>query len=136
MNQQHPISEDDLDDDGEHDPDACQKCIEQGGTVRNDCRCGECCQRLIIEVTARDAAREPLIKLLGDKLRSFDGTFPPDDEADWLLNRMEGGGCAFFSRDAVGNGVCAIHDTRPTACRVFDCDADMARIRGILDAAH
>src|SRR6266705_3123938 len=107
----------DRDEDGEHDPDCCQNCLEANHTVTNDCRCGECCERLIIEATARDAAREPLIKVLGSKYRSFDGTYPPDDEADWHLNG-KGGACVFFRRDAEGRGVCGIHATRPMACRL------------------
>jgi hypothetical protein len=32
---------------------------------RPECRCGECCRRLIIEVAVEDAEREPKIKKLG-----------------------------------------------------------------------
>jgi hypothetical protein len=120
----------DLDEYEEHDPDECQACLEANYTVENTCRCGECCKGLIIEVTARDAAREPLIKLLGSKLRCFDGTFPPDDEADWMLNG-KGGACVFYKEED-GKGICGIHQTRPLICRLFCCDTDMARIRHAL----
>ena len=108
----------DLDEDGEHEPDECQHCLEQNETVINTCRCGDCCKELIIEATARDAAREPLIKILGNKMRNdCTGEYPPDDEADWMLNG-KAGACVFYS-DEVG---CTIHATRPIVCRLFCCD--------------
>lgn len=106
----------DLDEDGEHEPEGCQPCVEAAHTVACDCRCGECCKRLIIEVTARDAAREPLIKAMARKLRDdVTGEYPPDDEADWLLNVT--GPCVFY-KEGIG---CSIHATRPLVCRVFTC---------------
>lgn len=108
-----------LDEDSEHDPEECSECLELNHTILNACRCGDCCKGLIIEATARDAAREPLIRVLGSKMKDdWTGEWPPDDEADWLLNRMEGGGCVFHS-EAVG---CTIHATRPLVCRLFCCD--------------
>jgi Fe-S-cluster containining protein len=130
MTESNPLDNYDLDEDGDHDDDECQKCLEANHTITNSCRCGECCEQLIIEVSARDAIREPLIKVLGQKLRDdVTGEYPPDDEADWLLNRKEGGGCVFFDRDVEGQGVCGIHATRPLVCRLFCCDEDMPRIR-------
>ena len=108
----------DLDEDGYHEPDECQHCLEQNHTVINECRCGKCCTELIIEATARDAAREPLIRVLGRKMRNdCTGEYPPDDEADWMLNG-KGGGCVFYSEEAG----CGIHATRPLVCRLFCCD--------------
>ena len=133
MSDADPIDAHDVDEDGDHDYEECRRCLEENHSVRNSCRCGECCERLIIEVDSRDAAREPLIKLLGRKIRDFDGTYPLDEEADRILNRKEGGGCVFFRRDDDGHGVCGIHATRPLICRLFCCDKDMARIRGVVD---
>ena len=45
---------DDLDDD--------EDLVEPGTEVKNSCRCGECCRRLIVEVGTEDAEREPKIK--------------------------------------------------------------------------
>ena len=117
----------DLDEDDEHDPDECQPCLEANHSVQNSCRCGECCTGLIVEATARDAAREPLIKVLGSKIRDFDGTYPPDDEADWMLTAPTGG-CVFYRQDG-DKGVCSIYETRPMVCRLFCCEKDMADIR-------
>lgn len=117
----------DLDEDGEHDPDECQLCLEANHSVQNTCRCGECCTKLIVEATARDAAREPLIKVLGKKLRDdVTGEYPPDDEADWYLTAP--GGCVFYRQEG-DTGVCSIYETRPMVCRLFCCEKDMADIR-------
>ena len=76
---------------------------------------------MIIEVTARDAAREPLIKVLGRKLRDgHTGEYPPDDEAGWLLNGKSGP-CVFLKEEA-GKDLCSIYATRPLVCRLFCCD--------------
>jgi Fe-S-cluster containining protein len=123
-----PLGEHDLDDAGEHDDDVCQPCLERHHTVENRCRCGECCKGLIVEATARDAARQPLIKVLGKKMRShLTGDYPPDDEAEWMLNGP-GGACVFY-REEGDTGLCGIHATRPLVCRLFCCDNDMARVR-------
>jgi hypothetical protein len=111
----------DLDEYYEHDLDECQRCLEANHTVKNDCRCGICCCSLLIEATARDAAREPLIKILGKKMRDdWTSEYPPDDEADWSLNG-KGGACVFLKEEA-GVASCSIHDTRPMCCRLFCCD--------------
>lgn len=111
----------DLDEDGFHDEDECERCLEANHSILSDCRCGRCCERLIVEATARDAVREPLIRVLGSKRRDdFTGEYPPDEEADWLLNGP-GGPCVFLRREG-DRGVCSIHDTRPFVCRVFSCD--------------
>jgi Fe-S-cluster containining protein len=47
----------------------------------------------------------------------WSGEYPPDDEAEWLLNK--GGACVFF-KEGIG---CTIHATRPMVCRLFNCDA-------------
>ena len=57
-----------LDEDGEHDPSECQKCIEDEQTVICSCSCGDCCRHLIIETTLADCQREPLI---AERVRRF-----------------------------------------------------------------
>ena len=111
------LSGHDLNEDDDHVPDECRLCLEANHTVENACRCGECCKHLIIEVTAGDASREPLIKVLGRKLRNgLTGESPPDDEADWLPNGKSGP-CVFLKEE-----LCSIHETRPLVCRLFCCD--------------
>ena len=41
--------------DEDFDPDDCLPCIAAQGVVTTDCRCGDCCRSLIIEVLAEDA---------------------------------------------------------------------------------
>ncbi len=101
-----------------HDPDECQLCLLQREPVRCSCRCGRCCQALIIEATALDARIEPKIKERAS-ITDEGGLVPPED-ADWLLNGP-GGPCVFFTLDAEGRGVCEIYDTRPLVCRLFNC---------------
>src|SRR4051812_25586402 len=44
-----------LDDDGEHNEDACYNCLVAREPVKSECRCGRCCSQLIIEVLPQDA---------------------------------------------------------------------------------
>jgi Fe-S-cluster containining protein len=88
------------------------------------CRCGKCCERLLIEATAFDARREPRIAERGSIIDEGGAVPPP--QADWLLNGPDGP-CVFFRRDENGHGVCEIYDTRPLACRHFDCDTSDVR---------
>ncbi len=107
-----------------HDPDQCHLCLATR-EVRCGCRCGRCCETLIIEATAFDARREPRIKERGQILTEG-GLVAPED-ADWLLNGA-GGPCVFFRRDGDDRGVCEIYETRPLVCRHFNCDAsELAR---------
>jgi len=97
--------------------------------VACDCRCGKCCESLLIETSLRDAEREPRIKQLCQPIW--------DNEADifrgekivgvYLLNsRDNGGACVFFDRQA---RLCTIHATRPLVCRLFNCDQEQERFR-------
>lgn len=113
----------DLDEEGEHDEDECEKCLETEGTVTSSCRCAECCKRLLIEVGLRDAEREPRIKELCGPI--YD---PPEltgtgkkELVGYLLNRVTelDNACVFLDR---ATDLCTIHATRPLACRVFNCD--------------
>jgi Fe-S-cluster containining protein len=103
-----------------HDPDECPLCLATRELI-SSCRCGRCCESLIIEASAFDAQREPKIRERGSMIRD-DEALPPE-LADWLLNGP-GGPCVFFRRDAEGRGVCEIYATRPLACRLFNCDTD------------
>lgn len=104
-----------------HDPDECELCLIQNDVrCQCSCRCGLCCEYMIIEATALHARREPKIRERGSIIDEG-GEIPPD-QADWMLNR--GKDCVFFSRDSEGRGVCEIYNTRPLCCRLFDCDHD------------
>ena len=95
-----------------------------GIEVRNDCRCGECCRNLVIEVELDDAEREPRIKERGSPI-----SLPAEltesgrkELAGYLLNSPENGNaCTFLDRST---NLCSIYDTRPWVCRVFDCDGE------------
>jgi Fe-S-cluster containining protein len=113
--------EHDLDEDGEHDPDACYACLLDRAVV-NECKCAECCQRLLIEVGLPDAEREPKIALLGSPIY-----MPPDltesgkrELEGYLLNAPDGP-CVFLDRST---NLCTIYETRPLTCRLFDCDGE------------
>ena len=101
-----------------HDPDECALCLVTR-ELKCRCRCGHCCESLIIEATAFDARREPRIRERGQPITQ--GGLVPLEHAEWLLNGPRGP-CVFFHRDGEGLGVCEIYDTRPLACRLFDCD--------------
>lgn len=112
----------DVDEEGMHDPDDCDLCIERTHTVACQCRCGKCCESLLIEVSLRDAEREPKIKERGRPIRDTDAELYEGRYAigGYLLNSKDNGGaCAFFDRTA---RLCTIHETRPLVCRVFNCD--------------
>lgn len=115
------IREHQLDEDGEHDSDACEVCFEAEHSVTCECRCGNCCERLLIEVSVRDALREPRIKECGP---IYDDNFGqgPKDLIGYMLNDGDNNSaCRFFDRQSRR---CTIHDTRPLICRVFDCDEE------------
>jgi Fe-S-cluster containining protein len=106
----------DYDEDGFHDEDECELCVELNHSVHCDCRCGNCCEALILEVSLRDAEREPRIKSECGTLKGF-----TDDVEGYLLNDPGNGyACHFFDRT---RRLCTIYDTRPLMCRLFDCDA-------------
>lgn len=107
-----------LDEDDEHDEEECEACIEQTHTVQCDCRCGRCCEQLIIEASLRDGEREPRIKAL-PTLKGF-----TEEPIGYLLNGKDGP-CVFLDRQTK---LCTIHDTRPLVCRLFNCPDDMTRI--------
>ena len=103
-----------LDEDGEHDSDACELCIERDHTVENDCRCGRCCAGgLLIEATLRDAESEPRI----EECQPIKGL--TDEIEGYMLNdKANDYACRFFDHDT---RLCTIWETRPLCCRLFDC---------------
>lgn len=117
----HP-EEHQLDEDGDHDEEECEVCIEQGHSVQCDCRCGRCCEGLIIEASLRDGEREPRIKAL-PIIKGF-----TDEPIGYMLNAKDGA-CEFLDRRTK---VCTIHDTRPLVCRLFQCPNDMVQIENEL----
>jgi Fe-S-cluster containining protein len=117
----------DVDEEGSHVADECELCVEREHTVACTCRCGKCCEELLIEVSLRDAEREPRIKqecspIWDSDIQIFEGR---KEVGGYLLNSGENGGaCRFFDRTA---RLCTIHETRPLVCRLFNCDAEQSR---------
>ncbi len=116
-----PLDSHDLDEDGLHWEDECELCIERIDSVQCECRCGLCCQHLIIEATLRDAEREPRIgecrPLVDDNL----GMGPVEVIGYTLNDRENGIACRFYDRHA---NACTIYETRPLVCRLFNCDEE------------
>jgi Fe-S-cluster containining protein len=109
-------ADDELDADGD---------IEAGTETHSDCRCAECCRRLLIEVDLQDAEREPKIKERGSPIYT-PGELTSSGNRElsgYLLNKFTdaGHGCTFLNETT---NLCSIYDTRPWACRVFDCDGE------------
>lgn len=123
-----------VDDDGTHYEDECELCVERKHSVDCACRCGRCCDSLLIEASLRDAEREPRIKELcgpiwDTDIELFEGR---KEIGGYLLNsRDNGGACVFFDRQT---RLCTIHETRPLVCRLFNCDEEQDRFRD--DASH
>jgi len=101
---------------GFHDSEECEECL-LSQTKLCRCRCGRCCEELLIEASVRDGEREPLIQKLASPI--YDDMSGAKEQIGWLLNG-EGGPCVFFDRQI---RLCTIHETRPIVCRLFDCDA-------------
>jgi len=98
--------------------------LDAGEPTHSNCRCGECCRHLLIEVGLEDAEREPRIK---EAEPIYD---PPEltnsgrkELVGYLLNDIndKGHACRFLNQTT---NLCSIYETRPWACRVFDCDGD------------
>jgi Fe-S-cluster containining protein len=105
----------DVDEDGDHDEDACYQCLLKQ-EVKNDCRCGVCCRRLLVETTLEDARREPKIAERGSPLKGFS-----NELIGYLLNGREDMACVFLDQ---GTNCCTIYETRPLVCRLFDCEGE------------
>ncbi len=113
------LDEHELDDEGEHDEDECELCVERNHSVDCSCRCGRCCESLLIEVTLRDAEREPRIAQEAGPV--YEGLSGNGELIGYILNGKDTA-CIFLDRQTK---LCTIHDTRPLVCRVFNCDSDM-----------
>ena len=112
-----PLDAHNFDEDGEHDPDECELCFERAESVSCECRCGHCCERLILEASLRDGEREARIAA---ECRPIKDIGP--DIVGYLLNdKQNGNACHFFNRATLE---CAIYETRPLMCRVFNCDQE------------
>jgi len=113
-----------LDEDGEHDEDSCYACLLGKEAVKSDCRCAECCKRLLIEVLPQDAEREPKIAERGSPIYE-DPRLTASGQKEligYLLNSKEKGfACTFLD---LQTNLCQIYDTRPLICRLFDCDGE------------
>jgi Fe-S-cluster containining protein len=107
-----------------HDSDECYWCLAMQPPVESSCRCGDCCRRLLIEVTVEDAKREPIIKeQCGPIFQSAELTKSGRRELiGFMLNSAKNDyACAFLDQQT---NLCTIHETRPLVCRLFDCDAE------------
>jgi Fe-S-cluster containining protein len=108
-----------LDEFGDHEPDECYECL-LGQEVKGDCRCGKCCT-LLVEVGLEDAEREPKIRERGSPIYTsaiLTGAVQRE-LAGYLLNTEDNSyACTFLDKPS---GLCTIYDTRPLACRLFDC---------------
>src|SRR5262249_27310535 len=91
--------------------------------LKCECRCGARCRSLIIEADLQDAEREPRIAERGSPLwvpaRS---TESGETEVEGYLLKGEEGGARVFLDE--GSNWCTIYETRPLACRLFDCDGE------------
>jgi len=122
--QPDPPEELDIDDDDDDDDEELDEEQEAGEPTHSDCRCGECCRRLLIEVGLEDAEREP-------KIKEADPIYlPPEitrsgkkELIGYLLNEIkeDGYACRFLNEST---NLCSIYETRPWVCRVFDCDGE------------
>jgi Fe-S-cluster containining protein len=118
------MSENTLDDDfdeeeDDEDEDDEEKLIE----ATCECRCGECCRWLLIEVDLDDAEREPRIKELGSPTYT-DARLTRSGKRElegFMLNSHEDMACVFLNRET---NLCTIYETRPLGCRVFDCEGE------------
>jgi len=112
-----PLNEHTFDELDVHDEHNCDLSVDRSCSVSSECRCGYCCERLILESSLRDAEREPRIAAECAKITHFQ-----DGLTGYLLNDpRNGGACHFFDRE---HRLCTIYETRPQICRVFNCDAE------------
>lgn len=90
-----------------------------GLEVKCECGCGDCCRSLIVEADLEDAEREPRIKELGSPLLApAELTESGQPEVEGYLLNGEDGACVFLEQET---SRCSIYETRPLACRLFDC---------------
>jgi hypothetical protein len=107
-----------------HDGGDCYWCAALEPPAISSCRCGDCCRRLIIEVTREDARIEPKIREQGSPIYTApEMTASGKKELQgFLLNSAKNDyACAFLDQ---ATNLCTIHETRPLVCRLFDCEKD------------
>ena len=117
------MRENTLDDNSDEEEDEDDDSEEELKEATCECRCGECCRRLLIEVDLDDAEREPRIKDLGSPTYT-DARLTRSGKRElegYLLNSREDMACVFLDRE---KNLCTIYETRPFGCRVFDCDRE------------
>jgi Fe-S-cluster containining protein len=110
----------DADDFGWHDPQACYACLVKT-EVQSDCRCAECCKRLLIEADVRDAEREPLIAQKGKPIYQ-DERLTASGQKEMIGYFLNGPNLACVFLDE--QNLCSIYPTRPLICRLFDCSGE------------
>jgi len=116
-----PYQEELEDDDDEFDSELDD---EPGEPVHNECRCGDCCRALIVDVSVEDAEREPKIKERGSPIylpAELTRTGKPELEGYSLNSKDNDYACTFLDQST---SLCSIYDSRPWVCRVFDCDGE------------
>jgi hypothetical protein len=109
-----------------HDPEECEECLVARPPVLSDCRCGNCCRSLLIEVSVLDSQREPKIRKRGSPIYQ-DPRLTASGQREligYMLNSRKDGACVFLDRKT---NLCTIHATRPLICRLFDCDRSDCR---------
>ncbi|MEX1096292.1 MAG: YkgJ family cysteine cluster protein [Planctomycetales bacterium] len=114
-----------LDDQGEHWEHECEVCLERNESICCECRCGRCCEAMLIEASLRDAEREPRLQECSP---IYDDN--PDENSreliGYMLNDKENEfACRFFDRHT---RLCTIYDTRPLICRLFNCDTERKKL--------
>jgi hypothetical protein len=119
-----------------HDMEDCYWCAALEPPTLSSCRCGNCCRRLLIQVTLEDAKREPKIRERGSPIyTAAEMTVSGRKELEgYLLNSQDNSyACAFLDQTT---NLCQIYGSRPLICRLFDCDdSDVQQADSILAAA-
>lgn len=113
--QSMPLNAHTFDEDNVHHEDECRLCILKNYAADCECRCGHCCERLLLESTVEDAENEPRIVAECKPLRDIG----PEVTGYFLNDRDNDMACHFYDRE---RRLCTIYETRPLMCRVFNCD--------------
>ncbi|GAB4310579.1 MAG: hypothetical protein Kow0069_10840 [Promethearchaeota archaeon] len=87
-------------------------------------KCGTCCNRGPIPLTARDLAAWARAGVVANFLPRVDLVEAPGGTTDLAFKPLEGGKCPFFNAETKE---CAAYDLRPLACRSFPLEHDGTR---------
>src|SRR5262245_61473157 len=79
-----------------HDPDECYSCLAGRPPLLSECRCGNCCRSLIIEVRLEDALREPRIAELASPIYAPKELTGGEEVLEGFLLNGPGGPCVFL----------------------------------------